>query len=137
METLNVFIGTKLLDRHNGIYTLKIQKKSGSFVLPTMAVSKKEELDSYYIVLYALYDLVRAYKYNDERLKINYYANNGDLYYDWALNHNFEEIRYIELWKKINRELDDSNIILDIKNQEQLLNELSVMMMEVKHGECE
>ena len=72
--------------------------------------------------MYALYDFIRANR-NSEKVKLTFYPNNDQIYCEWLENRSDNV-----LWGLIRKELSISNIKLEIKKSDSLLNNISEVL---------
>lgn len=119
---MNLFIKVKMLDEYNATYILKYQKENKSLLFPIMSVKSDKKINENYVILYALYDFIRANR-NSEKVKLTFYPNNDQIYCEWLENRSDNV-----LWGLIRKELSISNIKLEIKKSDSLLNNISEVL---------
>ena len=83
---------------------------------------RKASLNENYVILYALYDFIRANR-NSEKTKLIFYPNNDQIYYSWLENRSDDV-----LWQLIRKELTTSNIKLEIKKSDSPLSSVSEVL---------
>ena len=119
---MNLFVKVKMLDDHNAVYILKYQRDNNFLLFPVMPVSSNKPINENYVILYALYDFIRANR-NSEKTKLIFYPNNDQIYYSWLENRSDDV-----LWQLIRKELATSNIKLEIKKSDSPLSSVSEVL---------
>lgn len=119
---MNLFVKVKMLDDHNAVYILKYQRDNNFLLFPVMPVSSNKPINENYVILYALYDFIRANR-NSEKTKLIFYPNNDQIYYSWLGNRSDDV-----LWQLIRKELTTSNIKLEIKKSDSPLSSVSEVL---------